>query len=42
MRLEGVEQSMEKVSLVSKGYYGEFGGSFVPEELQQVLNELDS
>jgi tryptophan synthase beta chain len=33
---------MEKVSLESKGYFGEFGGSFVPEELQQVLNNLDA
>ncbi len=24
-----------------KGYFGEFGGSFVPEELQNVLNILD-
>ena len=24
-----------------KGYFGEFGGSFVPAELQNVLNILD-
>ena len=24
-----------------KGYFGEFGGSFVPKELQNVLNILD-
>lgn len=25
----------------NKGYFGEFGGSFVPEELQHVLTILD-
>lgn len=33
---------MEKVSVESRGYFGEFGGSFVPEELQIVLNELET
>jgi tryptophan synthase beta chain len=33
---------MEKVSIENKGYFGEFGGSFVPEELQLVLNELET
>jgi tryptophan synthase beta chain len=32
---------MERVSVESKGYFGEFGGSFVPEDLQQVMNELE-
>ncbi|MCM3767474.1 tryptophan synthase subunit beta [Neobacillus niacini] len=34
--------SMERASVESRGYFGEFGGSFVPEELQQVLNELEA
>jgi tryptophan synthase beta chain len=38
----GDEQRMEKVSVESRGYFGEFGGSFVPEELQVVLNELET
>jgi tryptophan synthase beta chain len=33
---------MEKVSVESRGYFGEFGGSFVPEELQVVMNELEA
>ncbi|MFS0778913.1 tryptophan synthase subunit beta [Neobacillus sp. 3P2-tot-E-2] len=33
---------MEKVSVESRGYFGEFGGSFVPEELQLVMNELET
>lgn len=33
---------MEKVSVESRGYFGEFGGSFVPEELQLVLNEIEA
>jgi tryptophan synthase beta chain len=33
---------MEKVSVENKGYFGEFGGSFVPDELQSVLNDLDA
>jgi tryptophan synthase beta chain len=33
---------MEKVSIESRGYFGEFGGSFVPEELQIVLNEMEA
>ncbi|MGG1674526.1 tryptophan synthase subunit beta [Neobacillus sp. NRS-1170] len=32
---------MEKVSVESKGYFGEFGGSFIPEDLQQVMNVLE-
>jgi tryptophan synthase beta chain len=40
--IEGVEQSMEKVSVESKGYFGEFGGSYIPEELQLVMNELEA
>lgn len=39
--VEGVELSMERVSVESKGYFGEFGGSFVPEDLQLVMNELE-
>lgn len=39
--LEGVELSMEKVSVESRGYFGEFGGSFIPDELQKVMNELE-
>lgn len=26
----------------SRGYFGEFGGSFVPEELQQVMDILEA
>jgi tryptophan synthase beta chain len=33
---------MEKVSVESKGYFGEFGGSFVPPDLQLVLDELET
>lgn len=29
------------MSVESKGYFGEFGGSFVPEDLQNVMNELE-
>ncbi|MBM7650949.1 tryptophan synthase subunit beta [Neobacillus cucumis] len=32
---------MEKVSVEKKGYFGEFGGSFIPEDLQNVMNELE-
>jgi len=32
---------MERVSVEKKGYFGEFGGSFVPEDLQAVMNELE-
>jgi tryptophan synthase beta chain len=32
---------MEKVSVERRGYFGEFGGSFVPAELQLVLNEME-
>lgn len=31
---------MSKV-VEKKGYFGEFGGSFVPKELQNVLTILD-
>lgn len=30
------------MSVESRGYFGEFGGSFVPEELQLVMNELET
>ena len=33
--------SMDRVSVESKGFFGEFGGSFVPEDLQEVMNELE-
>ncbi|MEH7275461.1 tryptophan synthase subunit beta [Neobacillus vireti] len=33
---------MEKVRVDKKGYYGEFGGSFVPPELQLVLDEMET
>jgi tryptophan synthase beta chain len=39
--LEGAELSMEKVSVESRGYFGEFGGSFIPDELQNVMNQLE-
>lgn len=32
---------MERTSVESKGYFGEFGGSFVPDDLQIVMNELE-
>ncbi|MEH7084233.1 tryptophan synthase subunit beta [Neobacillus drentensis] len=32
---------MDRVSVESKGFFGEFGGSFVPEDLQVVMNELE-
>lgn len=32
---------MKSTSVESKGYFGEFGGSFVPEDLQNVMNELE-
>jgi tryptophan synthase beta chain len=32
---------MKSMSVESKGYFGEFGGSFVPEDLQNVMNELE-
>ncbi|AGK54278.1 tryptophan synthase subunit beta [Bacillus sp. 1NLA3E] len=32
---------MSQVSQEKKGYFGEFGGSFVPSELQNVLNVLE-
>lgn len=33
--------SMAKVSTENRGYFGEFGGSFVPEDLQKVMNILE-
>ncbi len=32
---------MSGVGQLEKGYFGEFGGSFVPPELQSVLQILD-
>lgn len=32
---------MKNSKTVEKGYFGDFGGSFVPPELQEVLNRLD-
>lgn len=32
---------MQSVSEVNKGYFGEFGGSYVPEELQKVLDYIE-
>lgn len=32
---------MSQTSQIEKGYFGEFGGSFVPPELQKVLEILD-
>ena len=32
---------MKSVSEEVRGYYGEFGGSFVPENLQEVMNVLE-
>lgn len=32
---------MAKVSIEKRGYFGEFGGSFVPEDLQKVMNILE-
>ena len=31
---------MTNTSEVSKGYFGEFGGSFIPENLQKVMDIL--
>ncbi|MBA9026861.1 tryptophan synthase beta chain [Peribacillus huizhouensis] len=33
--------SMTSMSRESKGYFGEFGGSFIPEDLQQVMNGIE-
>ena len=33
---------MKKFSVDSNGYYGEFGGAFVPQELQPCIDELAS
>ena len=32
---------MTSTSADSKGYFGEFGGSFIPENLQQVMNVIE-
>ncbi len=32
---------MKSVSLAEKGYFGDFGGSFVPERLQPVLDRIE-
>jgi len=39
--LRGVELRMKSVSEEVKGFYGEFGGSFVPDSLQEVMNMLE-
>ena len=31
---------MSRESVVEKGYFGEFGGSYVPEELQRILERI--
>lgn len=38
---KGVEKSMTS-EIKSKGYFGEFGGSFVPGELQEVMDILEA
>lgn len=37
---KGVEKSMTS-EIKSKGYFGEFGGSFIPGELQEVMDILE-
>ena len=32
---------MEKMSALSKGYFGEFGGSYIPDDLQKVMSILE-
>lgn len=32
---------MKSISVESRGIFGEFGGSYVPDDLQQVMNELE-
>lgn len=32
---------MQSASIENKGYFGEFGGSFVPEELQLVMDQIE-
>ena len=39
--MRGVELRMKSVSEEVKGFYGEFGGSFVPDSLQEVMNMLE-
>lgn len=41
IKFRGDELSMTSMSRVKLGYFGEFGGSFVPNELQHVLNHLE-
>ena len=38
---KGVEKSMTS-EIKSKGYFGEFGGSFIPGELQEVMDILET
>lgn len=38
---KGVEKSMTS-KIKSKGYFGEFGGSFIPGELQEVMDILET
>ncbi len=39
--MRGVEQRMTSTSIGNKGYFGEFGGSFVPPDLQEVMDYLE-
>jgi tryptophan synthase beta chain len=32
---------MTSISLEKKGYFGEFGGSFIPDDLQEVMDHLE-
>ncbi|HAJ78905.1 MAG TPA: tryptophan synthase subunit beta, partial [Fibrobacteres bacterium] len=32
---------MKKISLIRKGYFGDFGGRFAPETLMPALEEVD-
>ncbi len=38
---EGDELRMAKNSVENKGYFGEFGGSFIPEDLQKVMDIIE-
>lgn len=40
--IRGEFREMREQSVVEKGFYGEFGGSFIPEDLQKVLGILDA
>ena len=31
----------EEIFMTTKGYFGQFGGSFVPEPIQALLDELE-